>query len=80
MTKTTNKAATAATTMKKLTKLKKGVAGWLATFGLALGLAFVAAGPAAAESEGFAWDKAPNKTNDVAALQIGAKLFVNYCL
>ena len=23
------------------------------------------------------WDKAPNKTNDMAALQNGAKLFVN---
>ena len=29
---------------------------------------------------GLAWDKAPNKTNDLAALQNGAKLFVNYCL
>jgi len=28
----------------------------------------------------LAWDKAPNKTNDLAALQNGAKLFVNYCL
>jgi ubiquinol-cytochrome c reductase cytochrome c1 subunit len=28
----------------------------------------------------IAWDKAPNKTNDLAALQNGAKLFVNYCL
>ena len=26
------------------------------------------------------WDKAPNKTNDLGALQNGAKLFVNYCL
>ena len=26
------------------------------------------------------WDKAPNRTNDMAALQNGAKLFVNYCL
>ena len=70
--------------MKTLMKLKTRVAGWLATFGLVFGLgfglAFVAAGPAAAESEGYAWDKAPNKTNDVAALQNGAKLFVNYCL
>jgi ubiquinol-cytochrome c reductase cytochrome c1 subunit len=33
-----------------------------------------------AASEGIAWDKAPNKTNDMAALQNGAKLFVNYCL
>ena len=29
---------------------------------------------------GMVWDKAPNKTNDLAALQNGAKLFVNYCL
>jgi ubiquinol-cytochrome c reductase cytochrome c1 subunit len=33
-----------------------------------------------AASEGIEWDKAPNKTNDLAALQNGAKLFVNYCL
>ena len=42
----------------------------------ALGLV---AGAHAAEG-GIAWDKAPNKTNDVASLQNGAKLFVNYCL
>jgi ubiquinol-cytochrome c reductase cytochrome c1 subunit len=29
---------------------------------------------------GLAWDRAPNKTNDLAALQNGAKIFVNYCL
>ncbi len=29
---------------------------------------------------GVAWDKAPNKINDLGALQNGAKLFVNYCL
>ena len=29
---------------------------------------------------GIPWDKAPNKTNDLVALQNGAKLFVNYCL
>ena len=28
---------------------------------------------------GIAWDKAPNKTNDMVALQNGAKIFVNYC-
>jgi len=33
-----------------------------------------------AASEGISWDKAPNKTNDMGALQNGAKLFVNYCL
>ncbi|MHB1198832.1 MAG: cytochrome c1 [Polaromonas sp.] len=43
---------------------------------MALGLA---AGAQAAE-DGIAWDKAPAKTNDLAALQNGAKLFVNYCL
>ena len=33
-----------------------------------------------ASEGGIAWDKAPNKTNDIAALQNGAKLFVNHCL
>lgn len=33
-----------------------------------------------ASSEGVHWDKAPNKVNDMAALQNGAKLFVNHCL
>ena len=42
---------------------------------------FVSFGPSAFAVEGgLAWDKAPNKTNDMAALQNGAKLFVNYCL
>ena len=35
---------------------------------------------AQASEGGLAWDKAPSKTNDLAALQNGAKLFVNYCL
>jgi ubiquinol-cytochrome c reductase cytochrome c1 subunit len=48
----------------------------LATLMMALGLA---AGAHAA-SEGIGWDKAPNKINDLPALQNGAKLFVNYCL
>ncbi len=34
----------------------------------------------ASGGEEFHWDKAPNRTNDLAALQNGAKLFVNYCL
>ena len=34
----------------------------------------------ASGGEGIAWDKAPNKSNDLPALQNGAKLFVNYCL
>jgi ubiquinol-cytochrome c reductase cytochrome c1 subunit len=34
-----------------------------------------------ASSEGVAWDKFPKeRTTDMAALQHGAKLFVNYCL
>ena len=37
-------------------------------------------GGAHANEGGLAWDKAPNKTNDLGALQNGAKLFVNYCL
>ncbi len=38
-------------------------------------------GPAMANSEGPAWDKFPDKrVTDMAALQHGAKLFVNYCL
>jgi ubiquinol-cytochrome c reductase cytochrome c1 subunit len=33
-----------------------------------------------AAEEAAHWDKAPNNTNDMASLQNGAKLFVNYCL
>ncbi|MGH8821087.1 MAG: cytochrome c1, partial [Rhodoferax sp.] len=47
--------------------------------GLMTALAFLA-GAQAAELQAIAWDKAPNQTNDLAALQTGAKLFVNYCL
>ena len=43
-------------------------------------LAALSMATAWANSEGIAWDKAPNKTNDMAALQNGAKIFVNYCL
>lgn len=39
----------------------------------------IVTGAHAAEG-GIPWDKAPNRTNDLAALQNGAKLFVNYCL
>jgi ubiquinol-cytochrome c reductase cytochrome c1 subunit len=45
---------------------------------LILSLGFVAG--AQANSEGIQWDKAPNRINDMASLQNGAKLFVNYCL
>lgn len=44
---------------------------------LALG---VAAGAQAAGGETIHWDKAPDRVNDLPALQNGAKLFVNYCL
>lgn len=47
--------------------------------GLTLALG-VSLGASASSGGGLAWDKAPNKTNDMAALQNGAKLFVNYCL
>lgn len=43
---------------------------------LALGLS----GMALASGGSVPLDKAPNRTNDMAALQNGAKLFVNYCL
>ncbi|MGJ7508518.1 cytochrome c1 [Variovorax sp. GT1P44] len=39
----------------------------------------IVTGAHAAEG-GIPWDKAPNRTNDLASLQNGAKLFVNYCL
>lgn len=35
---------------------------------------------AGAAGGGIALEKAPQRTNDIAALQNGAKLFVNYCL
>ena len=46
-------------------------------FGLFLTVGLVFAANAAGDS--IAWDKAPNKTNDMVALQNGAKVFVNYC-
>ena len=45
-------------------------------FMLALGLS----GAAMAAGGSIPLDKAPQRTNDMAALQNGAKLFVNYCL
>jgi len=52
---------------------------------LLLSLAFTVAALVAplashAAEEGFHWDKAPNLTNDLPALQDGARTFVNYCL
>ncbi len=52
--------------------MKKLILGLFAAFALVAG--------AHASGGGMAWDKAPNTTNDLAALQNGAKLFVNYCL
>lgn len=46
---------------------------------LFLSVGLVASVQASSEG-GIAWDKAPNKVNDLPALQNGAKLFVNYCL
>ncbi len=41
----------------------------------------ISAGSAMAAGDGIAWDKFPNeRVTDMAALQNGAKLFVNYCL
>ncbi len=51
---------------------KKIIFGLLFAFGLVVG--------AQANEGGAAWDKAPDRTSDMAALQNGAKLFVNYCL
>ena len=52
--------------------MKKIIFALVAAFGLMSG--------AHANEDGFVWDKAPNRTNDMGALQNGAKLFVNYCL
>ncbi|MBC7437330.1 MAG: cytochrome c1 [Bdellovibrionales bacterium] len=57
--------------------MKKLVFSLIAAASLTVGLL---AGPAHASEGGIAWDKAPNKTNDLTSLQNGAKLFVNYCL
>lgn len=53
--------------------MKKIILTLVAALGLAAGSAFAAGG-------GMALDKAPVKTNDLASLQNGAKIFVNYCL
>ncbi|MDE2276347.1 MAG: cytochrome c1 [Burkholderiales bacterium] len=43
--------------------------------------ALALAGPLTAQAEGYAWDKFPEeRLTDMAALQRGAKLFVNYCM
>ena len=58
--------------MKTLSFTKKIILGLMMTLGVTLG--------AQANVGALVWDKAPNKMNDMAALQNGAKLFVNYCL
>ena len=60
--------------------MKKNLTGFVAAIGMTLVLALGLPGQALASGDGIAWDKAPNKTNDMGALQNGAKLFVNYCL
>lgn len=54
--------------MKNLSKL-------LLTLTLAIGLT-----PALANEAGYPLERAPDQSNNLAALQHGAKLFVNYCL
>jgi ubiquinol-cytochrome c reductase cytochrome c1 subunit len=53
--------------------MKKVILGLIAALGL-MGAAHASSGGA------IAWDKAPVNTSDMASLQNGAKLFVNYCL
>ena len=57
--------------------MKRIIASLLAAFALSVSLS----GPAQANEGGPAWDKFPAaRVTDVAALQHGAQLFVNYCL
>ena len=66
------------TTMKTAKLFKTAVSVRKTVWCLAVALT-VMVGAHASEG-GIPWDKAPNKTNDLVALQNGAKLFVNYCL
>lgn len=57
--------------------MKKFVLSLLVSIGLSCGAMITAS----ANEGGYAWDKFPSeKMSDVASLQHGAKLFVNYCL
>ena len=47
---------------------------------LLLACGLIAGNALASGGNSIAWDKAPVKTTDLAALQNGAKMFVNYCL
>lgn len=58
--------------MKTLGFTQKMILGLMVVLGLTTSVQANVAGPA--------WDKAPDKINDMAALQSGAKTFVNYCL
>jgi len=49
-------------------------------FLISLSLVLAVAMPAFAATDMIPLDKAPNKLNDLSALQNGAKIFVNYCL
>ena len=56
--------------------MKKNLLRLLLAFGIVL-----SATPAMAAGEGYIWDKfPPSKMTDLASLQNGAKVFVNYCL
>ena len=58
--------------------MKKPLSAFLALLAL---LASLSAGPVHAAGESIPWDKFPReRLTDMAALQNGAKLFVNYCL
>ena len=54
----------------EITQMKKVFLTFIAALGLMAGAAHAAGG-------GIAWDKAPDRSNDLGALQNGAKLFVN---
>lgn len=56
------------------------IKGFTQKFVLGLALATGLVAGVQANVGGSAWEKAPNKLNEPAALQRGAKTFVNYCL
>ena len=63
-----------------MTGIKNMIAKFLKSLASSLVLSLMVAGAQANEG-GLAWDKFPvEKVTDNAALQNGAKLFVNYCL